>query len=112
MPEEIKPGEVQVRTSRLDAVEDQTPGPGEVQVRIGRLDTAKGLTPEPKEVKPKEVQVYCAKCKDQRVLKGFDLTEAAGRLVVKGVCPVCKAQITHFVEKNRLSKLGMGHPVE
>ncbi|HEY68442.1 MAG TPA: hypothetical protein G4N97_09260 [Thermoflexia bacterium] len=48
---------------------------------------------------PEEVKGYCVKCKAERVIKNVKITEVAGRRVAKGVCPVCGAEITHFLKK-------------
>jgi len=46
-----------------------------------------------------QVKGYCVKCKAERVMKNVKITEAAGRRVAKGKCPVCGAEITHFLGK-------------
>lgn len=46
-----------------------------------------------------EIKAYCVKCKAERVIKDVKVTQAAGRRVAKGVCPVCGAEITHFLDK-------------
>jgi hypothetical protein len=48
---------------------------------------------------PEEVKGHCVKCKAERVIKDVKITEVAGRQVAKGVCPVCGAEITRFLEK-------------
>jgi hypothetical protein len=48
---------------------------------------------------PEEIKGYCVKCKAERVLRDAQTSEVASRSVVKGKCPVCGAEITHFVEK-------------
>lgn len=45
------------------------------------------------------VKAYCVRCRAKRALKNPRKTSAAGREVVKGTCPVCGAQITHFLDK-------------
>ncbi len=60
--------------------------------------------PEPQKVNqmPKKVKGRCAKCKAERVMKNPKITEAAGHYVAKGVCPVCGATMTCFLEKKNL----------
>ena len=50
---------------------------------------------------PEEIKAHCVKCKADRVIKNVKITEAAGRRVAKGVCPVCGAEITHFMERRQ-----------
>jgi len=48
---------------------------------------------------PEQIKGHCVKCKAERVIKDVEITEAAGRRVAKGKCPVCGSEITHFLEK-------------
>lgn len=96
-------GEASVETTA--AVAAVTEGEAPALALVESASEAAAPAPEPAEPEgaapaapsPFEVEIYCVKCREKRMIRDPETVELAnGRLAYRGVCPVCGTKVTRI----------------